>query len=112
VKRLFKLLFILVVVGAVLTGMSYVGARATVGQFLGSGPPLSERTIQFASKSASGAQGTPVAWVFTYHASTLPGTRRAEILVSPTGKILATEPSDLERRLERWERSKLPEELR
>jgi uncharacterized protein YneF (UPF0154 family) len=112
VKRLFKLLFFLALVAGVLAGMSYVGARARVGTLLGSNPPLGNRSIRFEFEGVSNLPGQPRAWVFTFGSSTLPGVSHVRIVVSPTGEILSFEPRDLDIRLEQWEESKLPAELR
>ena len=110
VQRLLKWLFLMGIAGAVLTGISYLGARSTTGQLLGSNPPLRGRSTTLAA--ATDLPDTPIAWVFTYRASNLPGVSRAQIYVSPTGKVIATRPRNLEAMLELWELSKLPEELR
>jgi hypothetical protein len=112
VQRLIKWVMMLAVVGGVLAAVSYVGARATAGQFVGSNPPLGRRTIRFAFGGISSLNTTPRAWVFTYGSTSLPGVERAQIIVSPTGKLLATRPPDLERRLEQQARLWIPAELR
>ncbi len=113
-KRLFKLLFFLALVAGVLAGMSYVGARTRVGTLLGSNPPVGRRSVHFEFEGVSSLPGQPRAWVFTYDSSILPGVSnvRIRIVVSPTGEILSVRPSDLYARLEQWEKSKLPAELR
>ncbi len=111
-KRLFKLLFFLALVGGILAGMSYVGVRTRVGTMLGSNPPVGRRSIHFEFKGVSSLPGNPRAWVFTYGSSILPGVSNVRIIISPTGEILATQPRDLYARLEQWENSKLPAELR
>ena len=111
-QRLIKWVMMLAVLGGVLAAVSYVGARATAGQFVGSDPPLAGRTIRFAFGGISSLKTTPRAWVFTYGSTSLPGVERAQIIVSATGKLLATRPQDLERRLEQKARSWIPVELR
>ena len=110
--RLFKWLMMLGTLAGVLAGMSYVGARATAGKLLGIDSPLSNRTVEFAFVGVTGLRANPRAWVFTFRSSELPGVARAQIYISPTGKLLATQPADLELRLERLARSKMPPELR
>jgi hypothetical protein len=112
VKGLFKLLFFLALVAGILAGMSYVGARTRVGTMLGSNPPVGRRSIHFAFEGVSSLPGQPRAWVFTYGSSILPDVSEVRIVVSPTGEILSTRPADLDLRLEQWEKSKLPSELR
>ena len=111
-QRLIKWVMMLTVLGGVLAGVSYVGARATAGQFVGSDSPLAGRTIRFAFAGIPSLETTPRAWVFTYGSTSLPGVERAQIIVSATGRLLATRPPDLERRLEQQARSWIPEELR
>lgn len=106
--RLLKWLIGLAAVGAVLLGISYVGARATAGKLLGSEPPFSGREVELAWKGTPDLSGSPRAWVITYHASRLPGVRSAKIYVSLTGELIATSPRDLDVRLDAWERAKEP----
>ena len=110
-SRIFKLLLVLGVIGVTLAGISWVGARATAGNFLGLNPPLSNRTMEFAFDGVPGIRGNPRAWVIAYASSTLPGVKTVEIVVSPTGRLLGTSPADLDLRLARWEKSKIPIEL-
>jgi hypothetical protein len=44
--------------------------------------------------------GHPRAWRFAFRPTKIPGAERVEIYVSPSGKVLATEPADLESRLQ------------
>jgi hypothetical protein len=106
--RLIKLLLIASLAASGFAGYSYLSARFTVGQMLGPNPPLSGRTIVFAYRGAPELPGQPRAWIFTYARSELPGVRRVQIFVSPTGKVIATRPRDLEARLLAWEKSRLP----
>ena len=111
-QRLIQWVMRLAVLGGVLAGVSYVGARATAGQFIGLDSPLGSRTIRFAFEGVSNLKTRPRAWVFTYGSTSLPGVKRAQIVVSASGNILATRPADLERRLEQLARSQIPVELR
>ena len=110
-SRIFKLLLIVGVISVTLVGISWIGARATAGNLLGLRPPLSNRTMEFAFDGVPGIRGNPRAWVITYASSTLPGVKKAEIVVSPTGRLLGTSPPDLDVRLAQWEKSKLPTEF-
>ncbi len=111
-KRLIKLIFVLAAIGAALAGMSYAGAGIRAGTVLGSKAPVGNREIKFYDKGVRGVPGTPKAWVVTYRSSQLPGAPTVQIVVSPMGKVLATRPPDLGRRVEEWEKSRLPRELR
>lgn len=111
-KRLVKLLLFTALVVPVLLGMSYVGARARVGQLLGSDPPFGDRHIMFAFGGIPSLPGNPRAWVFTYRSSQLAGVSGAQIFVSPTGRVLAVRPDNLEALVEAWAQRHLPPELR
>lgn len=107
-ERVLKWLFILAVVAGGLAVMSYAGARVTAGKLIGPNRPVTGRTIEFAFEGAAQLPGKPRAWIFTYRQSRLPGVGYVQIFVSPTGNLIATVPSDLEQRLEAWERARLP----
>jgi len=107
-KRPFKALLILVLLAAGFAVYSYLGARFTAGQLLGTNPPLSGRTIQFSFQGVPGLPGTPRAWVFSYSRSRLPGVTRAQIFISYNGRVIATRPKDLQARLLAWEKTRLP----
>ena len=108
---IFKRLLVCGILGVALVGASWIGARATAGTMVGANPPVSNRTMEFAFDGVPGLQGNPRAWVITYASSTLPGVKKAEIFISPTGIILGTSPPDLDLRLARWEKSKIPTEF-
>lgn len=107
--RFVRVLLILVAAAAAFTLYSYAGARFTAGRVVGSNPPFSDRTITFAFDGVPELPGRPRAWVIDYRRSRLPGVRRAQIFVSPTGRLIGTRPPDLDVRLDAWERSRLPE---
>ena len=111
-KRLIKLIFVLALVGASLAGMSYAGAGIKAGTFLGSKAPVGDREIKFYYKGVQELPGRPKAWLVTYRSSQLPGAPFVQIIVSPTGRVIATRPADLDRRVEAWEKKSLPPELR
>lgn len=106
--KLFKVVAVLALVAGLLTAASYLGARARAGGLLGSNPPVGNRSIDFAFSGVASVRGNPRAWVFTYRSSQLPGVSGIRIYISPTGKLLGTEPPDLERRLEAYERAREP----
>lgn len=111
-KRLIKLIFVLALVGAALAGMSYAGAGIRAASFVGAKAPVGNRQIKFYYEGVRGVPGRPKAWVVTYRSSELPGAPFVQVIVSPTGKVLATRPPDLDRRVEEWEKRRLPRELR
>ncbi len=111
-KKLIKLIFVLALVGAALGGISYAGAGIKAASFVGTNAPVSNREIKFDYEGVRGLPGRPKAWVVTYRSSQLPGAPLVQIIVSPTGRVIATRPPDLDRRVEAWEKNSLPVELR
>src|SRR6266699_4751944 len=105
--RLIKLLFVVAFVGTLLLAGSYLGARATVGKFLGlPQADMGELTVRFAYEGVPTLRGHPRLWEFTFSRAQVAGYRPAKIYVSPKGQIVATVPNDLARRLEAWAKSK------
>ncbi len=111
-KRLIKLILVLALVSAALAGMSYAGAGIKAASFVGTNAPVSNRQIKFDYEGVQDLPGRPKAWVVTYRSSKLPGAPMVQIFVSPTGRVIATRPADLDRRVEAWEKRRLPPELR
>lgn len=108
-RRLIKLLFLLAVLGGVGIAASYAGAFARAGSIVGpSGRALGTRQVTLAYRGVERLPNKPIAWVFTYGPTDLPGVRQARIYISPLGQILATEPRDLDARLEAWRRAQTP----
>jgi hypothetical protein len=108
VSKIFKWLLVLAFVSSLLAGGSYAAARVTVGKFVGSKPPLSGRTTTFSFGGVQKLRGNPRVWVVTYSRSELPGVPRATFYVTPTGKLIAVDPPDLDVRLETWYKSQEP----
>lgn len=107
-RRFLKIVVLLAIVGGALGLLSYVGARAAAGKILGPNQPVGDRSAEFAWGGVASLPDRPRAWVFTYHSSQLPGVASAQIVVSPTGEVLAMQPADLDLRVEAWERTRLP----
>ena len=103
-----KWLLTIAFIGVLLSTASYAAARVTVGKVIGPNPPLSGRSVKFAFEGAEDLSGNPRAWVINYSVVRLPRVSQATFYVSPTGKLLAVRPRDLERRIEAWERSQRP----
>ncbi len=104
IKRLLILSFVV----GILTAGSFAGARLKAGKIVGNQRPLGGRTTAFAFKGVQELAGNPRVWVFTYSTSRLPGIRQATIYVTPTGRVVATRPSNLGDLVEAWERSLEP----
>lgn len=107
-KRLIKWLLFLAIVATLLGTASYAGARARVGQVVGSDPPLGGRDITFAWKGVEELPDNPRAWVFAYRTNQLRLRMVVKIYISPTGDIIQTVPSNLAARIEAYERSREP----
>ncbi len=104
IKRPLVLSFVV----AILAAGSFAGARFGAGKMLGSQRPFGGQTVEFAFKGAGDLAGNPRVWVFTYSTSRLPRVRQAKIYVTLTGRVVATQPSNLADLLEEWEKSLLP----
>jgi len=107
-SKLFKWLLVLSFAATLLAGGSYAAARVTVGKFVGTKPPLSGRTVTFSFGGVEHLRGNPPAWIVSYRRSQLPGVQQATFYVSPTGKLIAVDPADLDVRLEAWAKSQEP----
>jgi len=94
-----KRAFVVALLGAFAYGLSYVGARTTVGKLLGPKPSVGNRTIRFLWDGAETLPGKPRVWQFTFSRVAVLNGSRAIVYVSPTGKVLRTVPGDLETRL-------------
>ena len=104
IRNLIKLVVVLAFVGGLALGASYLGARATSGKLLGPKPPnLGVRTARFAYKGVPTLPGNPKVWEFTYNGTAVPGARKMVIYISPTGKLIATIPRDIDLRIQSLE---------
>jgi hypothetical protein len=106
--RFFRFLMIVAGLAVGFAAYSYLGARMTVGQILGTESPLSDRTIQFDYHGVPELRGHPRAWVFTYRSTELPGISRAQFYVSYNAQIIATRPADLVQQIEKWQKARMP----
>ncbi len=98
--RLLWYLVMAAFVGALLVGASYAAAYSAVGTLLGAPPPkMGKRSTELLWKGTPELPGHPRAWRFTFGPTLIPGARDVKIWVSPTGKLLQTEPANLPARL-------------
>ena len=100
--RLFWLILILAFVAALVTGASWAAAYTSVGKLLGAPPPrmgTQSTTIQWKWQGLAQLRDHPPVWRFAYQPTAIPGAPSVRIYVAPWGRILSTEPSDLETRL-------------
>jgi hypothetical protein len=101
-----KWLFIMAFVGALFYGASYAGARATAGKMLGGERDnMGTRTVRFLWKGVESLPGKPRGWEFSYSRARVNGNPPVRIYLSPTGRVFATVPRDLDQRLEAAERA-------
>jgi hypothetical protein len=103
VARLFWLIVVLGFVGLLFTGASWAAAFSTVGTYLGAPPPkMGSQTTSIEWPNMGELKDHPTAplWRFAYGPTVIPGAANVRIYVNPIGRIVATEPSDLDARLE------------
>ena len=94
--RLVWLVFMAAVVGALLAGASFGIAYKAVGDTLGAPPPdMGKRSINFLWDGMPSRKDHPKAWKFAFGPTRLPGASSVTIYVSPTGKLLQADPSNL-----------------
>jgi hypothetical protein len=108
VSRTFKWLILLAFAGVLAGTGSYAGARFGEGKLLGPNPPVTGRSTHFVMGGTEAVKARPGLWVFEYSRVQLPGVARAKVFVSVTGRVLRTEPRDLTRRLEAYDRARRP----
>ena len=106
--RLIKFVYVVGGLALFFAAYSYLGARMTVGEILGSDSPLSQRTIQFNYHGVPNLPGHPRAWIFTYRHTELPGTPVAQFFVSLNAGIIATRPPDLIAQIDKWQKARMP----
>ena len=100
---LFRLAIYASFIGLLLFGASWAAAFYTVGDLLGAPPPrLGNRKTTFAYRGAPHLKGHPIAWIFTFGPTSVPGATDMVVYISPTGRLLATDPSDLKELLTRF----------
>jgi hypothetical protein len=105
--KFLKIVIIAAFAGVLLYAGSYVGARATVGKFLGSRPPpMGERTVRLNWRGVEALPQHPRAWEFHYSRASVNFNRPVRIFVSPSGRILGTIPRDLDRRIDAFHRAR------
>ena len=103
--RLFWLLLVAAFVAMLLTGVSWAIAYNSVGTLLGSPPPqmgTQHTSIQWEGFSRLAEH--PPMWRFAYGPTRIPGAPSVRIYVSPLGRIVQTEPADLDEKLQAFRR--------
>jgi hypothetical protein len=103
--RLFWYLLIATFVALLVTGASWAIAYNSVGGLLGSPPPemgTHNTTIQW--HGLSRLREDPPVWRFAFAPTRIPGAPAVRIYVNPWGKIVQTEPADLDAKLQAFRR--------
>jgi hypothetical protein len=96
-----RALFLLLIIGAALSGASYAGARLTAGKLVGPNPVgLGPAETRFAFTGIPNLPAKPRGWILAYPRAAGFGKGGAEIYVGVTGDLLGTKPRNLAQQLE------------
>ncbi|HEY5941106.1 MAG TPA: hypothetical protein VIT87_09805 [Gemmatimonadales bacterium] len=105
--RLFWYLLIAAFVGLAVTGVSWAMAYSSVGNLLGAPPPhmgTQQTSIQW--HGLLRLREDPPVWRFAFGPTRIPGATTVRIYVNPVGKVIQTEPPDLDVKLEAFRRTR------
>ena len=92
--------FLLAFAALLAAGVSWVAAYNGLGNLLGAPPPqMGTQTTTFLWKGLPQFRDHPRVWSFSFQPTSIPGAPKVRIYVSPFGRVLLTEPSDLAGRL-------------
>ena len=92
-------LAVFVLVGMVVMPGS-AAAQVAVGTLLGSPPPeMGTQSTTFLWQGMARLPGHPRVWRFAFGPTQIPGAPTVRIYVTPLGRVVETEPADLEARL-------------
>jgi hypothetical protein len=95
--RLFWWTIIAAFAAALLAGASWAAAFYAVGNLLGSPPPaMGTQTTTFLWDGMPQLPGHPRVWRFAFGPTQIPGAPTVRIYVSPFGRVVQTEPDNLE----------------
>ena len=98
--RLFWLTVMAAFAAALLAGASWAGAFLAVGTLLGSPPPeMGTQSTTFLWNGMPRLPDHPRVWQFTFAPTVIPGAPTVRIYVTPLGRVVETEPADLEARV-------------
>lgn len=104
--RLFWLLLIAAFVAALISGASWAIAYNKVGELLGAPPPqMGTQSTSIRWYGLAHLREHPPVWRFAFAPTVIPGASAVRIYVDPLGRIVATEPADLEARLKAFRRT-------
>ncbi len=104
--RLFWFLLVAAFVGLLVSGASWAIAYNSVGTLLGSPPPqMGTQSTSVQWHGLSDLREHPPVWRFAFAPTRIPGAAAVRIYVDPVGRIVGTEPPDLEARLRAFRRT-------
>src|SRR5687768_11981785 len=97
IARLFWLLVVAAIVTIIAMGVSWAVAYNSVGGVLGSPPPqMGTQSTSIRWQGLSQLREHPPLWRFAFGPTVIPGASTVHIDVNPWGRIVSTEPADLE----------------
>ena len=104
--RLFWFLLIAAFVAALVMGASWALAYNSVGTLLGAPPPqMGTQSTSIRWHGMSHLREQPPVWRFAFAPTRIPGATAVRIYVNPWGRIVGTEPVDLEAKLRAFRRT-------
>lgn len=104
--RLFWYLLMAAFVAVIVAGISWALAYNSIGTLLGSPPPeMGTQTTIIQWPPLDRLQEHPPLWRFSFSPTRIPGATLVRIYVNPVGKIVQTEPADLDERLSVFRRT-------
>lgn len=104
--RLFWFLLIAAFVAILVMGTSWAIAYNSVGTLLGSPPPqMGTQSTSIQWQGLARLREHPPVWRFAFAPTRIPGAATVRIYVNPLGRIVQTEPADLDEKLQAFRRS-------
>ena len=104
--RLFWFLLMAAFVALLVSGASWALAYNSIGTLLGSPPPqMGKQSTSVQWHGIGGLREHPPVWRFAFSPTRIPGASAVRIYVNPMGRIVSTEPADLEARLRAFRRT-------
>jgi hypothetical protein len=104
--RLFWFLLVAAFVAMLVAGVSWAIAYNSVGTLLGSPPPqMGTQSTSIQWHGLARLREHPPVWRFAFAPTRIPGAPVVRIYVNPLGRIVQTEPADLDERLQAFRRT-------
>src|SRR5438309_10333475 len=99
--RLFWLTVMAAFGAALVVGVSWVAAYTAVANVLGAPPPeMGTQSTALLWQGAPELPGNPRVWRFAFGPTRIPGAPTVRIYVTLLGRVVATQPADLEARVQ------------